>query len=575
MNIKPKHQIGLLVVMFILFFPLAAKAGSITSISPRVIKNGDTVTINGSGFTSNSGGHAVILNTPQGKAIIAYNPGVYSPSAMDAISWTDSKIVFKMQNMFNSGTLSVEMFDTYDYQKGEYNYTQIMGQTVISNNIHLSGYIATTGRQGDDITINGSNFTNDQGVIAIGGIIATIKSWPESTNNLIAIIPKNATPGVVPIEIYLHDENGQLFLAASTTTTVYRIPNEEITSISPSTAASGDTVIIYGNNLTETYNVTVRDSSTSSGIYATDVVNGNGAITFKIPFNYVLNTVAIDPGYKQGLPPGIYDIEINSTASSDYAEKKAVLTIVEPSKKITGVDKASVKADDMLKIFGTGFTSELSIILKLLGGVSWVISPGNAVSITNGTYTIKIPATGMSPGVYDVYLHGPNDVVYSKFAKAFTYSSTSNSTQPTEPTINSTPNLSSNNLSDYGVTQKEISGKLVKLDGSSTVYLVQDGKRLAFPNQKIYESWFGKDFSAVTKVTPEELSSYTLTRNVQYKPGSLLKIPSIPKVYLVADNGVLKWITTEEKFKALGFSFNQVQDLPESFFVGYEIGSDI
>ncbi len=133
----------------------------------------------------------------------------------------------------------------------------------------------------------------------------------------------------------------------------------------------------------------------------------------------------------------------------------------------------------------------------------------------------------------------------------------------------------SSDLRTYGVTQSSLTGTLVKTKDSSTVYLVHNGKRYSFPNQRIYRSWYGDSFSGVTNVTSEELAQYQLAGNVTYKPGSLIKIPSISKVYLVTDDGGLRWIPTEEKFKALGLSFGSVEDLSEGFFFNYTIQADI
>ena len=62
------------------------------------------------------------------------------------------------------------------------------------------------------------------------------------------------------------------------------------------------------------------------------------------------------------------------------------------------------------------------------------------------------------------------------------------------------------------------------------------------------------------------------------KPGSLIKIESDPKVYLVSDiDGTLRWIPTEERAKELygdgwaGF----VKDVPVTFFSSYTIGAPL
>jgi len=149
-------------------------------------------------------------------------------------------------------------------------------------------------------------------------------------------------------------------------------------------------------------------------------------------------------------------------------------------------------------------------------------------------------------------------------------------------TIYGQPNLvwfftaaASQDLTSYGVTKKTISGNLVKIDGNAAVYLVEDGKRYSFPNQKTYASWYGNNFYSVVSIAPATLASYRLTANITFKPGSLVKLPTVPKVYLVTDNGGLRWVTSAEKLKALGLSLSQVKDLPESFFSNYTVGADI
>lgn len=116
---------------------------------------------------------------------------------------------------------------------------------------------------------------------------------------------------------------------------------------------------------------------------------------------------------------------------------------------------------------------------------------------------------------------------------------------------------------------------LVKAVDNKTVYWVNDGKRFDFPTQTIYNSWYGNDFSTIETISDSQLASYILTANVGYKPGTVLKVASAAKVYLVADNGTLRWITNEYTFYTMGFSFSQVKDLPESFFSNYQLGDNI
>ena len=111
---------------------------------------------------------------------------------------------------------------------------------------------------------------------------------------------------------------------------------------------------------------------------------------------------------------------------------------------------------------------------------------------------------------------------------------------------------------------------LVKVDGNSAVYLIKGTTRHAFPLLNIYTSWYGLTFDSVQTITGAQLASYTLSKNVLFKPGSLIKIQTDPKVYHVAsEDGALEWIPSEAEFAKRGFSFKDVKDVPDSLFSDY------
>lgn len=128
-------------------------------------------------------------------------------------------------------------------------------------------------------------------------------------------------------------------------------------------------------------------------------------------------------------------------------------------------------------------------------------------------------------------------------------------------------------------------GRLVKLvcpSGADTnhpcraVYYVSpaDNKRHAFPNARIFSTWFA-DFSAVQMVSSDELASYPLGRNVQYKPGvRMVKFTTLPKVYAVArGQGLLMGIASESAAAELyGPDWNKkIDDLSDAFAADYRM----
>jgi hypothetical protein len=120
--------------------------------------------------------------------------------------------------------------------------------------------------------------------------------------------------------------------------------------------------------------------------------------------------------------------------------------------------------------------------------------------------------------------------------------------------------------------------ELIKCSDSSAVYLLgEDGKRYAFPNERIYFTWH-EGFDQVNEVTCADLSSVAYGGVVRYRPGvRLIKIPSVPKVYAVESNGVLRPIQSEEQARKLyGDDWaTRVDDLSEAFFPRYTLGAQL
>lgn len=116
---------------------------------------------------------------------------------------------------------------------------------------------------------------------------------------------------------------------------------------------------------------------------------------------------------------------------------------------------------------------------------------------------------------------------------------------------------------------------LVRLLDNPAVYCLLPGsRRLAFPTQDNYYSWY-PDFSQVKYVTAENLAEYQLVANMTFQAGTLIKVRTDPKVYFVADDiGTIRWVTSAsvaERLFGAGWA-GQVHDVPDEFFLDYKIG---
>jgi hypothetical protein len=121
------------------------------------------------------------------------------------------------------------------------------------------------------------------------------------------------------------------------------------------------------------------------------------------------------------------------------------------------------------------------------------------------------------------------------------------------------------------------SGTLIRGASNPAVYYVESSRRYAFPNERVFFSWY-PDFSSVVTVPDANLADYALAGNVTYRPGmELVKVATDPKVYAVSQYGVLRWIMTESVAASLyGADWNtKVQDVPDTFFTNYVMGSAV
>lgn len=140
------------------------------------------------------------------------------------------------------------------------------------------------------------------------------------------------------------------------------------------------------------------------------------------------------------------------------------------------------------------------------------------------------------------------------------------------PTINDDKALETPVLEEP-VTPPCIAGMRFKGPLPAVYYCGKDGKRYVFPDQFTYFSWY-PDFKGVLTVTADALAKATIGGNVTYKPGSLVKIQTDPKVYVVSKGGLLRWVPDEATAIAyFGTAWaKKVRDVPVVFFLNYVIG---
>jgi len=115
-------------------------------------------------------------------------------------------------------------------------------------------------------------------------------------------------------------------------------------------------------------------------------------------------------------------------------------------------------------------------------------------------------------------------------------------------------------------------GDLVKAAGNTAVYLVDaDGVTIhPFPHANVYTSWgFPADFSTVLTT---DISGFTVGNDVEFRDGSLVRALEASAVYVKAD-GELRPVVSAEVFETLGYNYDNITWLPQSFLDKYATGT--
>lgn len=108
-------------------------------------------------------------------------------------------------------------------------------------------------------------------------------------------------------------------------------------------------------------------------------------------------------------------------------------------------------------------------------------------------------------------------------------------------------------------------------------YVGSDGKRHAFPNERVYFTWYA-NFDGILELDGGTMATIVLGSNVNYRPGMrMVKFTTVNKVYAVGRYGQLRWVTSEDVARTLyGTDWNRkIDDINDAFFTDYTFGADI
>ena len=256
----------------------------------------------------------------------------------------------------------------------------------------ISSISPTSGKAGDAVTINGSNFGTTQGTSSVkfGSTAATVTSW--SDTQVKVTVPSGTGTVSVNVTTSGGTSNGVSFTYAAT------VPVPSISSISPTSGAAGVAVTINGSN----FGATQGSSSVKFGSTAASVTSWSNT-QIKVTAPSGTGTASVTVTTSGGTSNGI---------SFTYAT-----TGTAPS--ITSISPTSGKPGDVITINGSKFGATQGTSSVKFGSTVASISTWSDTKIQakapTGSGTVSVIVTtsaGTSNGVSFTYVALPNLTPY-------------------------------------------------------------------------------------------------------------------------------------------------------------------
>ncbi len=247
---------------------------------------------------------------------------------------------------------------------------------------------------------------------------------------------------------------------------------------------------------------------------------------------------------------------------------------------VTPVSGTNVQARATLNVAWnyTGIIPVTNIYLSTDAGATWTRMVSNITN--NGSTSFTAPATATSHAIVKVEGTDLATVLATGLSAEFTIVSVATpatpvTETPTTPAEVSPVATAPAALQPTMLVKLPDDGNLATQADSCVYFIGTDGARHAFPNPKVYFTWYGS-FTNVVIVSAETMATLPLGHNVTYKPGAIMvKFESSPQVYAVSRHAVLMPVTSEVVAARLyGSAWNtKIDDISSAFSADYTISA--
>lgn len=556
---------------------LAPPTSSITySDADAVVKAGDTVTITAT-FNEPLADSPVVRLSLSGANTLAATP-------MTKASSTVYTYPFLVGS--GNGAVSVTLSVGTDIAGNIVSSTPSSGGTFTVDNIAPTSqdtvFSASDSKMsGATVSINSSGVGADQVWFAPTGttVFSVGPTMTRASSGTSTSILAPATQGVY--KLFVLDPAGNVSSSSVATLTVTNINptvSLSMTQISPTNASPTHFTATFstgvtGFNLADIIvgNGSAAGFSTSSASVYTFTVSpsADGTVTVDIPAaaaqDLATNTSLAASQFSFVSDRTAPSVPVPTPSAGMYSGDQSITLVSSSSSAIRYTIDGGTPTCSSGLVYGSSITLSSSVSLNAVG----CDAAGNISGLLTANYTISSAAVNMNTG------GGGGGGGGGGASSLFSLQSSQAS-----------------NVSTLTLIQQRVAAlpvavhSLIKLpdDGnpktqvdSAVYYVGADGLRHAFTNTKLFNTWYC-DFSQVQVVQPDKLASIGLGQNVLYRAGlRMVKFTSVPKVYLVAEGGVLRPIKDEATARGLyGTAWNKlIDDISDAFYTSYQIGPEI
>lgn len=258
---------------------------------------------------------------------------------------------------------------------------------------------------------------------------------------------------------------------------------------------------------------------------------------------------------------GTYKLQVFCKDNGGHKASSSVERVTVSSSDAAAPSVSAVTPSTAVKGVAVTLSADVSDNVKVASCSLYLDGKNTAaMAVASGRATVK--QTFQTAGSY---------VVYARCADA-------NGNAANGPSSSLAVLASSTNAAPGDLLKMGCGANVEVNDPCTAVYFYgPDGKRHAFPNERVFSAWY-KNFDGLVIVTSDVMASIPLGRNVTQPPGKrLVKFWSQNTVYALTRGGVLRPIANGDIAAALyGSSWPElIDDVNDVFFGNYKVGEVI